>query len=276
MTQRFPYGCFSAKTVRSLEVSGFKLTETVYSPNLKLSTHVHDQHAFVFLLQGGFTENFGGKSRRFVQSNGLFRPAGEPHSNLFNDKGGSCLNVEINSALIERLREYGIVLNEFMEINSKKLASIILGKLYYEFREADEVSPIVIEGLLLETVAAAIRHRTQTAESSYSSCIPRWLGQARELLRTQFSLSLTLDIVAAAVGVHPVHLAREFRRHYHQSVGEYIRQLRVEFACQKLSTSDISLVEIALDAGFSHQSHFTRTFKQQTGMTPAKYRAIFQ
>jgi AraC family transcriptional regulator len=54
-------------------------------------------------------------------------------------------------------------------------------------------------------------------------------------------------------------------------VGEYIRRLRIEFACHSLSTST-SLIEVALAAGFADQSHSARAFKLQTGMSPATYR----
>jgi AraC family transcriptional regulator len=46
----------------------------------------------------------------------------------------------------------------------------------------------------------------------------------------------------------------------------------VDFAARKLVTSDEPLTGIALAAGFSDQSHFSRTFKRQTGMTPATFR----
>jgi AraC family transcriptional regulator len=74
------------------------------------------------------------------------------------------------------------------------------------------------------------------------------------------------------VGVHPVYLASEFRKHFGCTIGEYVRKLRVEFACRRISESDSPLSDIAIAAGFSHQSHFSRTFKAVTGMTPAGYR----
>ena len=103
---------------------------------------------------------------------------------------------------------------------------------------------------------------------------PTWLSQVREILHAQFSEHLTLAAIAESAGVHPVHLAREFRMHFRVTIGEYLRQLRIEFACAKLSNSHSALSDIALAAGFSHQSHFSRTFKRLTGMTPAEYRKI--
>jgi AraC family transcriptional regulator len=49
----------------------------------------------------------------------------------------------------------------------------------------------------------------------------------------------------------------------------------VEFAGRQLATSALPLVEVALAAGFSDQSHFTKIFKRQMGMTPAEYQKNF-
>jgi AraC family transcriptional regulator len=87
---------------------------------------------------------------------------------------------------------------------------------------------------------------------------------------------LTLDGIAKSVGTHPVHLARAFRQHHYCTIGEYIRKLRVEFACCEITTTDSSLAEIAARTGFYDQSHFSRTFKRIIGVTPREYRAAFR
>ncbi|MBA4183537.1 MAG: helix-turn-helix transcriptional regulator, partial [Acidobacteria bacterium] len=73
--------------------------------------------------------------------------------------------------------------------------------------------------------------------------------------------------------IHPVHLARTFRRSYGYTIAEYVRRLRVDFACSALASSNESLAEIAVNAGFSDQSRFSKTFKRLTNLTPAEYRA---
>jgi AraC family transcriptional regulator len=82
--------------------------------------------------------------------------------------------------------------------------------------------------------------------------------------------------VASRVGVHPFHLSRVFRQHYHQTVGEYVHRLRVHFACGELKSDEARLAEVALAAGFADQSHFTRVFKQVTGMTPGAFRDVLK
>ena len=136
----------------------------------------------------------------------------------------------------------------------------------------DNVSALAIEGLFLEMLAEASRCSRNIAEHR----LPRWLKQVKESIDVSFSHHLTIAAMAKTVGVHPVHLATAFRKHYRCTIGEYIRQRRVEYASRQLSQSDAPLVEIALAAGFSDQSHFSKTFKLFTGLSPARFRATLR
>ena len=83
---------------------------------------------------------------------------------------------------------------------------------------------------------------------------------------------MSLGALAQAVGVHPVTLARGFRRTYGCSVGEYLRHLRIVEAARQLHDTDLPLASIATSAGFADQSHFSNVFKQQTGLSPSAFR----
>ena len=103
---------------------------------------------------------------------------------------------------------------------------------------------------------------------------PRWLGVARELLRERCGEEVTVGEVARACGVHPVHLARAFRRHFGASPGAYLRRCRLERAAARLRDARESLGEVALRSGFADQSHLTTAFRRAHGVTPAEYRRL--
>ena len=140
-----------------------------------------------------------------------------------------------------------------------------------EVREPDDVTPFAVEGLILELLALMARLRN-APEARAGRQPPRWLAEARDLLHDRYAERLLVTDVADAVGVHPVHLARVFRLHYGTPVGAYLRGLRLTWAAGMLTDSSDGIAQIALQAGFFDQSHFTRVFKRQFGLTPLAYR----
>ncbi len=255
------------QTLKGRQIAGFKLSERVYPPHFETPKHSHKWSLLCFVIKGTYSETYGAKTRFCGPSTILFHPRGELHAEHFHEKGGHSFIVEIDPKWLDRMGENGAAIDNSTDFPGGVLAGLG-GRLYKEFRLMDDFSPLMIEGLMLEIVGEASR----TLARSGVSNTPRWLKQAHELLQARFAERLTLDEVARIVQVHPVHLARVFHRHYQCTVGDYIRGLRIGFACHQLQTTDAPLVDIALAAGFCDQSHFTRTFRRQMGLVPSRFR----
>jgi AraC family transcriptional regulator len=223
------------------------------------------------VLKGTYTEVCGTTTRTRGPSTLALHPGGEVHADYWLGTGGLVFHVEILPSRLEQVRAYSPILDSPADFHSG-LPIWLAMRLYREHLRNDDVSPLVMEGLALEILAECSRCHTGVYERNS----PRWFLQVRELLRDRFAENLTHEVVAEAVGIHPVHLARAFRQHGGCTLGAYVRQLRVEFAARQLVTTEQPLAGIALDAGFSDQSHFTRTFKRQTGMTPAAFRRYYR
>ncbi len=251
------------------EIAGFFLSEAVYPPELKLCAHAHTRTSFCVALDGGCNETYAKKTRRYTPFTLEYLPAHEEHSLAVHPTGMRSFSIEFATPWLESLRHYAPISENSVHLMGGVL-SWLLVRLYDEFRHADEVSPLIIEGLALEMLAETSRSQTRAVERK----APRWLEKAEEMLRAHFAEHLSLSLISGVIGVHPVHLAREFRKHYHSTVGEYLRRLRIEYTIRELATSDASLVELAAAAGFSDQSHLSRTFKRHTGMSPATYRSL--
>ena len=249
-------------------MNGFSLVEALYPPGLRVSNHSHEKANFCIAFQGTCSESYGRKLREYRPLASDFLPANHAHSLTFDGEPLRCFNVDVAPHMLNSAREYSLVLNESLHCYGGTLASLFM-RLYNEFLQKDTASQLAIEGLILEMLAAVSRKQMDVPESRP----PRWLQRAEEMLRARFLDDLSLSAISQAVGVHSVHLSREFRRHYQSSIGEYIRKLRIEYACKEMSNPDISLAEIASAAGFADQSHFARTFKRLMGMTPAVFRS---
>src|SRR5262249_12624521 len=82
----------------------------------------------------------------------------------------------------------------------------------------------------------------------------------------------TLAQLAPVVGLNPHHLARQFKAATGLPPHQYVIARRVERAKQLLQGGDVSLAEVAADAGFSDQSQFSHHFKRLVGVTPGQFR----
>jgi AraC-like DNA-binding protein len=95
---------------------------------------------------------------------------------------------------------------------------------------------------------------------------------AQEFLLRRYREPLSLPDIAAAVGVSPYHLCRSFRAIVGESLHQYRTDLRLRAALEPLCESNVSLAHLALDLGFSNQSHFTTAFSSRFGIAPAALR----
>jgi AraC family transcriptional regulator len=270
MPLQLPPGSLYGETLRSHKVSSFDLSERVYPARFRTPRHSHKQALFCYVVQGNYTETYGKKTRECSTSALLFHPANETHAEHFHDSGGRSFIIEIAPEWLERARECAAGVDDPAEFHGGT-HELLARRLYKEFNLLDGVSPLVIEGLMLEMIGETARCNAYNSQTS-ANVAPRWLQQARDLLHARFTERLTLAELARDVGVHPVHLAQAFHKSYRRTVGDYVRQLRIEYACHTLAASETPIVQIALAAGFCDQSHFTRTFKRLIGITPTQYR----
>jgi AraC-like DNA-binding protein len=99
------------------------------------------------------------------------------------------------------------------------------------------------------------------------------IERARQFLdaeRTRIVHSTELESIT---GLTRYDLARQFRIMFGTSPYRYLLMRRLDFA-RELIHQERTLVEVACDAGFADQAHFTRAFKSAFGLTPARYRAL--
>ena len=80
--------------------------------------------------------------------------------------------------------------------------------------------------------------------------------------------------IAAAINISPTYFSRLFKRATGRSPHQYVIQQRVERAKKLLKTTDLAIANIALQVGFSSQSHLTQHFKHLTGVTPKQVSKI--
>ena len=143
-------------------------------------------------------------------------------------------------------------------------------RLLRELREWQPCSTLVAENLALEMAGCAL------ASSGPPAKKVAWLDRVMQRLHDEPTRRHYTSELAREAGVHPVHLASVFRRVHRQTIGEYLRALRVRHAASLLRRPDMPLAEAAATLGFADQAHFTRVFGSMVGMSPSVFRRLVQ
>lgn len=249
------------------DVGGFTVAELRFPPGYRQPALDPDRGYLAIVLDGGLEKQFPARTLQLAAASVATIPANAVHSATFGERGA---RVAIVKPPPRAERPYRRLLARVGSSRDCGLAA--LGeRISAELQAPDVAASIAVEGLALELVAAALR----SEPSRLSPSRPPWLSAVVELLHEPAAPRGLTDL-GEAVGVHPAHLARVFRRHYGASVGTYLRRLRLERAAARLTRSTDPIVQISVDEGFSDQAHFTRAFKRHVGISPARYRRVTQ
>lgn len=98
------------------------------------------------------------------------------------------------------------------------------------------------------------------------------VGRILEFLAANYTRSVRLDDVAAAVGLSRFRVAHLVKECTGKTVLQHVKRLRIQQARAWLEGNEKDFAAIAYDLGFADQSHFIRQFRDLTGLTPARYR----
>jgi AraC family transcriptional regulator len=246
----------------------YAVTLTQLPPRLHLPSHAHEQATLNLVLDGELGETI---ERGALKSHGpatlIAKPAGTVHANQVGSVPVECLVIEVSADTVAALHE-GVPL--FVEVLMQRSAQVARygGRLRAELARRDDVTPLAVEGLVLELLAELARTPLPLPDAGN-----RWLTRARDLLHDEPG-ARSLSDLARRIGLHPIYVARAFRARFGYSVGEYARCLRVERARRLLHDTRLALSEVAARAGYSDQSHMTRDFRRAFDQSPGAYRRL--
>ncbi len=196
-----------------------------------------------------------------------------------------CLEGEIDRVTVIRLPEglfrralrgvadYDSVIFRYFRDTSDPVlihASELLCSLALEDLTARSIDMLpLVNGIVLRILQRA----EGTPHKRPGSITPAHVAFISKHIDKNISRPITLRELADLMGLSLFHFAREFKIATNTTPMRFVLERRVAAAKEKLATR-LPLAEVALDAGFSSQSHFTTAFRLVTGMTPSAWRAV--
>ena len=139
----------------------------------------------------------------------------------------------------------------------------------------EHASPLLVQGIGQAIAIHLARNYAVTSEElrSGSPSLPGYkLRQITEWMGEHVADELNLDRLAAQVGLSKFHFHRPFKRAIGESPAHYQLNLRMSEARRLLRETNRSVVNVALDVGYTNPSHFAKLFKRQNGLAPSEYR----
>jgi AraC family transcriptional regulator len=266
-------GKYFGSEVKSRNIGGIWTSVAQYeeTPHIKPANlndwHFHQNPHFSFILEGGNIERRKTVSAESRPGQVRFYHAGEPHQNVNVLYPSKNFNVEINRDFLSRydLDESAIESAVAAGFSSIKFTML---RIYKEAVSPSEACELAVHSLIL----GAVSKKADKAKKTFQ--LPRWADKVVQILHDRWDENLSLKELSEASGVHPITISKHFPKYFSCTLGEYTRRVRVEKSLALIRQSDDSLTDIAYNCGFADQSHFTRVFKNLTGLQPSAFKKI--
>lgn len=232
-------------------------------PERELRRHTHEEAHFVMLLAGRYITSARGGAAECAVGTLIYNPPGTTHRDRFRGLDGRFFTLSVPNSAIALCDGLGA------DGGARQLGHRSRRFAYALVQESEHWdrhdSAHVAEAVATELLADAITPQPAAFAP------PGWLRLAREWLDDSGGPA-DISSVAAACGVHPVHLARVFRQHVGCAPAEYARRARLRRAMAMLRDPRLALADIAMRCGYADQSHFNRQFVRAFGVAPSMYR----
>ena len=249
-----------------------QVSEVSYPPGLYQPRHAHSCATVTLILAGSLEERAAGRTERGLALGVVVKPAGVEHDDRFGTAGARTVQIAVPAAAAADLERKGGLLGRWRWLPAGDAAGPFLRLV--EAMQSGSVASGELQLRAWDALGAVASDDSSGSGEPEPGPAPRWLEQVRERADDAAGeLPLVRDLAAAA-GVHPVHLAREFRRHYGVTVSSHLQRRRIQAAADLLVRSDEPLARVAARCGFADQSHLGRQLRTHAGITPARLRRI--
>ena len=258
-SDRLPAGRYYGRVGARVESALAVVADVVHAAPRALPLHDHALDYFCMLVRGRYVETIAGRTFDYAPYQVGFHPAGVPHVDCVGAHGGRFLCLELRRDVLDAA---GLRLRNLPSMLPGEAALPLVG--LWNGLRAGTLTPLVLDSVAFEMCAPSPSRAAELAR-------PPWLLRCLALIADACEEPWNVDAAARAVGIHPVHLSREFRRRFGRTFGECLLRARVRAACVRMVTERESLAATAAHAGFADHSHFCRVFKAVVGCTPSAY-----
>jgi AraC family transcriptional regulator len=252
---------------RIVDTAACRVTEARFSAGDILHAHSHDRPIMAVMLSGSFDTAIMGRRFACLPDHAWTEPCEERHANYIGQRGARVLVFQPDPAHLPLFGTVMPLIEDVVHVHDPQV-SLDARRVLREMDQPDSLAKLAIDALMLGMLVRVSRtHRKLATRRA-----PTWVARVRDMLHDEFRSPPSLTELAAVAGVTPTHVCHAFKTHVGMPIGEYVRRVRITWAAEQLRATDQPLSAIAMAAGYSDQSHFTRESRRLLGARPSEFR----
>ncbi|CAH1194115.1 Arabinose operon regulatory protein [Paenibacillus auburnensis] len=244
----------------------------------KFPNHFHDYYVIGFIEQGKRYLQCG--NEEYILNSGdviIFNPQ-DPHS--CEQVDGRTLDYRCINVQPEVMRHYVHEITGKLDLPRFTQAVLFQSELASPLHDLhqmllDEQADFQKEELFLFLLEQLLREYSDADAPVPARELTTEIKMICQYIEDHYTENITLNQLTELTGLSKYHLLRLFTKQKGISPYRYLETIRINQA-KRLLEQGVSPMEVALQAGFSDQSHFTNFFKKLIGLTPKQYLRIFK
>ncbi|KRE83769.1 hypothetical protein ASG89_11660 [Paenibacillus sp. Soil766] len=266
---------------------------------LKQPLHIHEYTQIAYVLKGVCNHQLRGKSLNVSRGDMFIITPGVEHSlSAIEEREFEVVLIDFLPYLVrEQLRPFSDTLQPFLLnadeereqgsmpqpwLHIAKPKQLLVEQLLqdiqdeFEHREAGyeyAICTSLVKLLILMDREYRQARRKQRVQSTSASQHP--IEEVKRFIHDNYSQDIPLEQGAFLANMAPAYFSTVFKKETGQNFVDYVNEVRIERAMELIQRNMHTITQIGFQVGFHHLSHFIRTFKKRTGITPTEYKKTF-
>lgn len=242
------------------------------------SPHWHEEYAVGLIVDEVESFEYRGAKHTALPKQAVLFDAGEVHTGEAHDERGFAFKMLYIPATsfreVAEARVPASSLLHFRDVVSNDVALVqTLTRFHNAFHSGS--SRLESESLMLDVLSSLLERAGNWKADQQAVKAPTSLLRVRDLLHENIREEVSLEYLASEAGVSKYHLLRSFRKQFGLPPHAYQLQQRV-LEVKRLIEHGFLVADIAMECGFTDQSHLNKVFRAYVGTTPGKYAEQFR
>lgn len=243
--------------------------------NHHFSPHFHEEYA-IGVIQAGVQKARIGRHANVIMPAGsvvIINP-GDVHTGQPADENGwvySMIYIPVE-IIRDKCRHFGSLCHDPLFPNPAFFDTLLAERILALHKLLAESSPLLLKEdvLFAEAIDRLMPYSIKSAETCKSRQENLLIKKAIDYIDTNFAENIRLEDLSRLVDLSPFHFLRQFKQTIGVTPHVYLVHTRLRHARRRLLAGDPPAV-IAIETGFSDQSHFTRLLRRFSGVTPGGF-----